>query len=229
MKEHWIIVSVGGSLIVPDGIDTAFLSSFKEVLLKEIAKGKQFVVITGGGRTARAYQEAGTTVTPLSAEDRDWLGIHATRLNAHLLRAIFYKEAYPVIVTDPHRDALPEHARIIIASGFRPGSSTDLRAVEIAERIGAKKLANLSNIDYVYDKNPKEFPDAKPLTQVSWKDFRALIPSEWDPGLSSPFDPVAAREAEKLGMEVAIINGAHLSEFEKYIENQECKGTRILD
>lgn len=227
MEHEWIIVSVGGSLIVPNSIDIQFLSSFKKIILEEIAAGKKFVIITGGGRTARAYQEAGNTVTPLSADDQDWLGIHATRLNAHLLRAVFYREAHPKIITDPIHDTLPGNADIVIAAGFRPGASTDLRAVEIAERLGAKKLANLSNIDFVYDKNPKEFPDATPLPKVSWSTFRTLIPDHWDPGLSSPFDPVAATRAEELSLEVAIINGEHIEEFKKYIEGAPFQGTII--
>jgi uridylate kinase len=54
-----------------------------------------------------------------------------------------------------------------------------------------------------------------------------LIPSEWDPGLSSPFDPVAAREAEKSNLEVAVINGAKLGEFENYLDGKPFVGTTI--
>ena len=96
-----------------------------------------------------------------------------------------------------------------------------------AKGLGAKKLVNLSDIDYVYDKNPKEFPDAKKLERVDWKTFRTLIPDRWDPGLSSPFDPVAAQEAEALGLEVAVINGKSLGEFEKYLKGEPFVGTVI--
>jgi uridylate kinase len=55
------------------------------------------------------------------------------------------------------------------------------------------------------------------IEQTNWADFRKLIPDRWDPGLSSPFDPIAAKEAESLGLEVAIINGKKLDEFENYL------------
>jgi len=96
-----------------------------------------------------------------------------------------------------------------------------------AKTLGAKKLVNLSNIDYVYTADPRKDPDAQKIENISWSDFRKLIPSEWDPGLSSPFDPIAAKEAESLGLEVAIINGANLASFSDYLDGKPFKGTVI--
>ena len=96
-KER-VVVSVGGSLIVPDGIDTDFLIRFKALILDKVEKGFSFSIIAGGGKTARRYQEAAHIVTPLSQADLDWIGIHATRLNAQLLRNIFVGHAHPHII-----------------------------------------------------------------------------------------------------------------------------------
>ncbi len=88
-KREYIVVSIGGSLIVPDGIDTDFLARLRTFVLEHIARGVSFYIITGGGKTARRYQDAAKAVRgDLSREDLDWLGIHATRQNAHLLRAL---------------------------------------------------------------------------------------------------------------------------------------------
>lgn len=226
MSPETIVMSVGGSLIVPDSIDTDFLKSLRSLLEEE--SDKRFIIIAGGGSTARRYQDAADATHTLDKEDLDWIGIHATRLNGHLLRAIFKDIAYPVMITNPDEilDA-PKEARVIIASGYRPGASTDLRAIQIAERVGASKVVNLSNIDYVYTADPRKHPEATPIKEISWSEFRKLIPDEWDPGLSSPFDPVAAREAETKGIEVACINGAKLDELKKYLNNIEFIGTRI--
>lgn len=224
-----IVVSVGGSLIVPDNIDTDFLRNFKEHIFTHIKAGVRFVIITGGGKTARRYQQTANEVTPLTPEDLDWLGIHATRLNGHLLRAIFYEVAYPVILDNPEKlEAMDKDGSVIVAAGWKPGHSTDFVAVEIAKRLGAKKLANLSNIDYVFTSDPKQDPDAKPIETISWSDFRTMIPSEWDPGLSSPFDPVAAKDAQEAGLEVAVINGARLDEFDHFVRDESFVGTRIV-
>lgn len=221
-----IVMSVGGSLIVPDQIDTDFLAALKTFL--ETETDKRFVIIAGGGRTARRYQDAADSLHLLNKEDLDWLGIHATRLNGHLLRTILKDIAHPVIITNPDEVLdVPESARVIIAAGYRPGASTDLRAVQIAERVGASKVVNLSNINYVYTADPKKDPEAQPIKEISWSEFRKLIPSEWDPGLSSPFDPIAARAAEEKGIEVACINGDKLDELKNYLNHQSFIGTRI--
>lgn len=223
-----IVMSVGGSLIVPGEIDTDFLTNLKNFIDAETANGRRFIIIAGGGRTARNYQEAAKAVIDLESEDLDWMGIHATRLNGHLLRTILRDLAHPVMLTNPDdvQDVSPQ-AKVVIASGYRPGSSTDLRAVQIAKLIGAKKVINLSNIDHVYTADPRENPDAKKIEEISWSDFRALIPSEWDPGLSSPFDPIAAKDADESNIEVAIINGAHMGEVTNYLDGSDFVGTII--
>jgi len=227
-QNETIVMSVGGSLIVPDQIDTNFLSNLKKFITTETANGRRFIIIAGGGRTARRYQDAAAAVSEMQNEDLDWLGLHATRLNGHLLLTIFRDLAHPVMITNPDEVLdIPKSAQLIIAAGYRPGSSTDLRAIQIADRVGAKKVINLSNTDYVYTDNPKTNPEATKIEEINWSEFRKLIPEEWGPGLSSPFDPVAAREAEKLEIEVAQINGAHLSEMVKYLHDEEFIGTRI--
>ncbi|NBD73761.1 UMP kinase [Patescibacteria group bacterium] len=225
MQQAPIIISVGGSLIVPDGIDTDFLASLKALIERELAVGQRFVIITGGGRTARTYQDAARTVTELTAEDLDWLGIHSSRLNAHLVRTVFFAHAHPEVITNP--DEVPSDQALVIAAGYRPGASTDLRAVQIAVKLGAEKVINLSNINYVYDKDPKVHGDAVPIHESTWADFRALLPSEWDPGLSAPFDPVAAKEAEAHELEVAVLNGSYLGRLEQYLEGKPFEGTVI--
>jgi uridylate kinase len=223
-----IVMSVGGSLIVPNGIDTTFLSNLKKFIETETALGRRFIIIAGGGRTARNYQEAAAAVSDLNAEDLDWMGIHATRLNGHLLRTIFRDLAHRVMITNPDEILdVPKHEKVVIASGYRPGSSTDLRAVQIAEKVGAKKVINLSNIDYVYTDDPRKNPAATIIEEISWNEFRKMIPAEWDPGLSSPFDPIAAKIAERDGIEVAIINGDKLNEVMKYLSGEPFVGTRI--
>jgi uridylate kinase len=224
-----IVMSVGGSLIVPGAIDTTFLSHLKTFIDQETTeRGRRFIIIAGGGRTARNYQDAASAVSDLNAEDLDWMGIHATRLNGHLLRTIFRDSAHRVMITNPDEILdVPAHEKVVIAAGYRPGSSTDLRAIQIAEKIGATKVINLSNIDYVYTADPRTIPDAEKIEAISWADFRALIPREWDPGLSSPFDPIAAMRAEASGLEVAIINGTRLEEVMKYLEGEAFTGTKI--
>lgn len=228
-EQETVVISVGGSLIVPDAIDTTFLKTLKTLITEQIAtKGRRFIIIAGGGKTARRYQDAAAEVAELDPEDLDWMGIHATRLNGHLLRTVFREVAHPEMITNPDDiQHIPETEKLIVAAGYRPGASTDLRAVQIAELRGARKVINLSNIDYVYTADPKQDPDAERIEDITWEEFQKLIPSEWDPGLSSPFDPVAAALAKKNGIEVAIMNGSKLEELENYMNAEPFTGTRI--
>jgi uridylate kinase len=232
-NKNTYIISLGGSLIAPKtGIDWKFLKKFKELIVKQIKDSKKFVIITGGGSIARRYVGAASKITKLTKDDMDWLGIHTTRLNAHLIKTIFRKYAHPRINKNPNtKEELKKHFRkgekIMVAAGWRPGWSTDYVATILAERLNAKTVINLSNIDYVYDKDPKKFKDAKKLEKITWKDFRKIVGSKWDPGLNAPFDPVASKKAEELGLKVVIMNGKNLDNLEKYFRNKKFRGTVI--
>ena len=88
-------------------------------------------------------------------------------------------------------------------------------------------VVNLSNIDYVYDKDPRKFKTAKPIQEIDWPSFRELVGSTWDPGLHAPFDPVASRLAHHAGIPVVIVNGKHLDNIENVLDGKPFKGTLI--
>ena len=224
--EEVIIISLGGSLIVPENIDIDFLKDFKDLILGEVAKGKKFVIITGGGKTCRKYQEAAKQLSIPSNDDLDWIGIASLRLNAQLMRVIFREYCHPKIIKDLSQDFeldLP----VVIGAAYEPGHSSDYDAVLAARTVGAKKVINLSNTDYVYDSDPKVNPNAKRIEKISWAEYRKLIPTDWNPGLNSPFDPIASEMAEEEGMTVAIMNGKPINNLKNYLNGEKFMGTVI--
>ena len=225
-----IIISVGGSLVVPDQIDTQFLTNLNAFIRKQLEQHpqRQFFLIVGGGATARKYRDAGQEVIghELPREDLDWLGIHATKLNAHLVRTIFRDIAHPYIIK--HYEIIRRVSEpVVIAAGWKPGWSTDYDAVLLCEDYGAKTVINLSNIKQVYDKDPREFQDAKPMDTMTWDEMRKLVGNEWSPGMHAPFDPVAAKKAQELGVRVVVMSGEDLTNVESYLENKPFVGTVI--
>lgn len=226
-----IIISVGGSLIVPNGgIETNFLKKLNTFIRVKLAenKNRQFFLVIGGGATARHYRDAGRTVvgSELTQDDMDWLGIHATRLNAHLLRTIFRDIAHLHIIE--HYDIIRKATEsVVIASGWKPGWSTDYCAVLLGEDYRVGTILNLSNITQVYDQDPKNNPQAKPIDKISWGEFRALVGDEWKPGLHAPFDPIAAKKAEELGTRVVVLNGNDFENLENYFQGKKFVGTTI--
>lgn len=206
------IISLGGSLIVPDEIDVDFLRELKKLILNQTKNGESFIIAPGGGRTARKYAKAAKILGNLNRNDLDWLGIYSIRLNCLLLSSVF-KNMKDVKVMDM-REA-------------RPGRSSDYDSVIFAKRYKAKNIINLTNIDYVYDKDPKVHKGAKPLNSISWKEFRNITGDKWDPGISLPFDPVASKLAEKLKLSVVVMNGKSLYNLRNFLSGKPYKGTII--
>ena len=224
-----IVISLGGSLIVPEEIDWKFLKQFKKIIEGKIKKGFRFIIVTGGGKTARKYIEAGAKMGDVDTEDKDWIGIHATRMNAHFIRTIFKKYAHPTISTNPYdlEGFLKAKESILVAAGYRPGNSTDYISILLAKHFEVKRVANLSNINYVCDKDPKKHKDAKKIKEISWAEFQKIVGDKWDPGSNVPFDPVASKLAAKEEIEVSILNGKKLSNFQKYLDGEKFVGTVI--
>ena len=112
-----LILSLGGSVIVPDSVDINFLKNFKSLILSYIGLGFHFVIVCGGGKVCRDYQAAACNISPLSKVDLDWLGIAATKLNAELVRSIFGELAYEKVVNNPKKK-INTDKQIIIACTF---------------------------------------------------------------------------------------------------------------
>ena len=51
-----IIISLGGSVIIPDKLDPSFIKRFRN-LIKTYSKKHKFIIITGGGKLARDLQK----------------------------------------------------------------------------------------------------------------------------------------------------------------------------
>lgn len=213
MQIEPIVLSVGGSLIVPDDVAVSFLKTFHAFISQQTAaSGRRFIIAPGGGKTSRRYASAlQEFVSDAAAHDR--LGIAACSLNGALLSELFKDNDSVLVRPDPEL--------------YEPGASSDRVAVRTAIKHGASKVINLSNISHVYTDDPNTNPDAQKITSISWADFRKLIPKEWTPNLSSPFDPEAAKLAEQHNITVATIHGQHLDEVEKFLQGEPFEGTVI--
>jgi len=226
-----IVISVGGSLIVPNGgINSKFLQKLNKIIREELTKNKnrQFFLVVGGGMTTRHYQAAAGDVIKhrLTEDDLDWLGIHATRLNAHLVRTIFRDIAHPAIIDD-YSFIRKAGEAVVVGAGWKPGWSTDYDAVLICEDYGPRKIINLSNISKVYDKDPNKYKDAKPFDKISWKELRELVGDKWTPGMHVPFDPIAAKKAQELNVKVVVMNGDNFENLKSYFNGEKFVGTVI--
>ena len=232
-NEKTFVISLGGSVIIPkpEEINILFLKKFRKLILKFLKKRCRFIIITGGGKICRFYQGAAEKIVKVVPEDKDWLGIHCTRLNAHLLRTIFRNESCPVIMDNPFKKVDKKLLKkpIIIGAGWRPGWSTDYDTVLLAKRFGIKQIINMSNISFIYDRDVNRFKNAKKFLKLSWTDYCNLITKKWTPGLSSPIDPIAAKAAQKFNIKAFVIKGTDLNNLENIFEGKKFKGTIVGD
>jgi uridylate kinase len=230
------VISLGGSIIAPGGVDEEFLREFVSLIrdMTEADDKQRFILVSGGGGPARAWQKAYRSIRgevpagteKAAGEEADWIGVMATRLNAQLVKAVMGDLCCQEVVTDPTR-VEPLVGRVLVASGWKPGFSSDYDAVLLAERFQAPMVINLSNIERVYTGDPRKDPDAKPIDKISWEDFRALVGDEWVPGKNVPFDPVASRHAAKIGLKVICAAGKNLENLKKILRGGDFVGTII--
>ena len=120
-----IVLSVGGSLIVPDEVDASFLQQFR-TLVEQHLPTHQFIIVCGGGKTARRYQSGLSSVfgNESTPEQLDWIGIDASVLNARLMRAVLEPHVTGEVIIDP-RTTIAEETTVAVAAGWKPGHSTD--------------------------------------------------------------------------------------------------------
>ncbi len=222
------VISLGGSIVAPDGIDTEFLKRFRAVVQEYVSTThRRLILVIGGGAPARAYQTAFREVAEDdNSDEADWIGVAATKLNAALLRAVFRDMCPNPVVSDPTGD-IDFHGDLLIASGWKPGFSTDFDAVLLAERFGAEGVINLSNIERVYTADPRTDPSATPIDAISWSEFTNLVGDVWSPGSNLPFDPVATRKAYELGLKVVVARGTDIENLRRILHDESFIGTRI--
>ena len=223
------VLDLGGSLVAPGEVAVDFLKSLKRLIVAYLSEdsSRRLILVIGGGSPARTYQNAYRNIAEHPRDDEaDWIGIAATRLNARLVKAIFEGYCLDEVVTDP-TEAEEFSGRVLVASGWKPGFSTDYDAVLLAERFGAAVLVNLTNVAKVYTADPKTDSSARPLDKVTWADFREITGEEWTPGKNTPFDPTAAKKGAEMGLTVISALGTDLENLRNILDENSYVGTTV--
>ena len=226
MKKKVIVISLGGSLIIPGGVNYKYLKEFKKIILKHL-KGYQFVIVCGGGSLARNYIRA-IEKEKGSVYYQSLAGISATRVNARFLSYFFGLDPKWGI---PHNmRILKKYLRkrgIVICGGleYREDQTSDSTSAEIALRLGAE-FVNLTDVLGLYTRNPKEFKDAKFIPEISWKSFHSrAIKMGFKPGQHFVLDQSASKIIMKNKIKTYIMKSS--KELDNFLKNKKFKGTTI--
>lgn len=222
-----VVISLGGSLIFQDSIDYNYLKELKNLLLKYSKKAK-FVIVSGGGKTARTYMEP-LIKEGLSYKEVSLTGIRITRLNARFLHKFFGKNpASKIPKSLKEVSSILEKNNILFCGSLRykPDNTSDGTAAEIASYLNTD-FVNLTNVDGLYTKDPRKFKDAKFISRISFNDFMKMADFAYRPGQHFVLDQSAGRIIKKHEIKTIIMNGKNLRNFENFLNNKRFIGTII--
>jgi len=227
MKRKVIVLSLGGSLIIPNDVNVKYLKEFKKTILKNARKYK-FVVVCGGGSIARKYISALREVK-INEELQSLSGISATRMNARFMNYFFKinpKKGIPHTMRVLTKYVREQNVIFCGALEYKPKQTSDSTAAGIAKYFRSEFI-NLTNVSGLYDKNPKKYKNAKFISKISWKDFDKMAnESKFKPGQHFVLDQTAS----KIIMEnkiVTYIIGEDLKQLDNLLNRRNFKGTKI--
>jgi uridylate kinase len=221
-----VVVSIGGSILIPGKEDHIFIKALVNVL-KDVSEKKQVMIVCGGGRTARYYTNPGKALGG-DTYQLDMMGIGATRLNAELLRMALGEYAYDKVplTVDEAADAMSS-GKIVVMGGTEPGHTTDAVATMAAGKIGCKRVVNGTSVDAVYSDDPKNDPDAKRFTELTIEELSKIVYDEHDAGRSSVFDPLGVKLAMRDHIDILVVNGRDLEDMRNAMLGNVIKGTVV--
>ena len=224
-----VVISLGGSLLFQDSINYNYLKRLKNLLIKYSKKTK-FVIISGGGKTARTYMEP-LIKEKLSEKEVCLTGIRITRLNARFLHKFFKKNpASNIPKSLKEVKSILQKNNIVFCGSLRykPDNTSDGTAAEIASYLGTD-FVNLTNVDGLFTKDPRKFRDARFISKISFEDFFKMADFAYRPGQHFVLDQSAAKIIKKHRIKTVIMNGYDLKNFENYLNNKKFIGTVIDD
>ncbi|MCJ2530964.1 MAG: UMP kinase [Candidatus Thermoplasmatota archaeon] len=227
MPLERVVISLGGSILVPGEGDAEYLQTLAS-LLARLAGERMLFLVTGGGRPARSYIEVGRALG-LDERALDEMGIVVTRLNARLLLQALGPKASPS-VAESYEEAEEAGTRhpLVVMGGVRVSLTTDGVAAELAERLQASRIVNATSVDGVYTADPHRDSHATRIDRMSYEEL-AVIAGE-PTGLAGPsmvFDPHAVRVVKRAAIPLIVVHGRDLASLEGAIVGGDFVGTSI--
>jgi uridylate kinase len=226
MRKEVVVISLGGSQIIPEKINYSYLKEFKKVILKNKEKYK-FVVVCGGGSLARNYIEA------ISKEKGDlkhqsFVGINATRANARFVSYFFgydQEEGIPHSMKTLKKYLKKREIVFCGALEYKSDQTSDSTAAGIALKLEGE-FVNLTNVKGLYDKDPSKYKNAKFMPKISWRDFDKIVQKmKFKPGQHFVLDQTASKIIMAGKIKTVIIK--NIGELNNFLKRKKFIGTVI--
>lgn len=222
-----VVLSLGGSLIVPEEIDISYLKRFRQVLEKN-KKKYNFIIVCGGGSISRKY------ISALREEGKSeylqsMAGIAVTRLNARFMTYLFGKDANEGIPHDmKHVANLLKRDSMVFCGALRyhPDETSDSTAARLAEHFNCDFI-NLTNVAGLYNKNPIEYKSAKFIPQTTKESlFKRVMKMKFRPGQHFVIDQHAMKILIKSRNKLYIL-GKDVKQLNNLLNGKAFIGTTV--
>lgn len=218
------VISLGGSIVASPNINRQFISSYARMVLELREEGIHIATVVGGGKIAREYIE----VAREWGSDEDFcdeIGILATRMNAHLLVSALGSRANKRI---PQRVEEVDESRIVVMGGTVPGHTTDAVSAQLARKIGASVFINASNVDGIYESDPRLDPEAGRIDKIKASELCSLLEEKHRAGITTILDTKALELVLKEGIRTVVLRGTDLENMERALKGKKFRGTEVL-
>ncbi|MFA5365275.1 MAG: UMP kinase [Candidatus Bathyarchaeia archaeon] len=221
-----VVIRVGGS-VVGSPLNAELIGDYVDLLKQLKEQGHEVAAVVGGGSLARNFISVAAELG-MEEDRKDWAAIHVSRLFAQLFSLRLGKLGcgdIPLSLEEAKSGL--DQGRIVVMGGLRPGMTTDTVAALVAERVKADLLVKGSNVDGIYDKDPKKFGDAKKLDKISFEQLGTLFESDTHrAGINQIIDPEAVRVIQRLRLRTIVVSGYSADNVLKAV-NGEPVGTVV--
>ncbi len=206
-----IVLKLGGHIIFGEKLNIQLLDQYRMVLADVFDGVGKWVVVVGGGLTARQYVDAGRMLG-LDEATCDMLAIRITRVNAALTAHALGDLAIQSIPTS--LEEIRSYAglgKIVVTGGLQPGQSTMAVSALSASVIGAERIVVATDVDGVYTSDPKRNKDARLIPRLTYDELERLLASSSERAGEYPLiDRVGLSLLKRTMTPLYYVNGKHV-------------------
>jgi uridylate kinase len=202
-----VIVRVGGS-VVGSPLNASLIGKYVDLLKSLKQQGHEVVSVVGGGSLAREFIKVAADLG-LEEAQKDWAAIHVSRLFAQLfVLGLGDVGCGKVPVSLDEAEECFSSGKIVVLGGLRPGMTTDSVAALVGERVNADLLVKGSNIDGIYNKDPRKYFSAKRLDLVKFEDLGKIFEADSHrAGINQVIDPEAVKILSRCRLRTIVVDG----------------------
>jgi len=220
-----MVLKIGGSILYHNDseIDFSLLEKLKQWYQISKDEYSKIAIVTGGGVLSRdLHKKIEGEISDMDTLHR--IAMSVTQTSAELIAGYLGDENVyiPKKLGDAYEYLLSDSPGTLVSGGLRTGWSTDMDSAVFADILSVSRVHKISNIDYIYNKDPKEYPSAEIIKDMTWQQYFDLFDikddDEHQTNTSIPIDKECARFSRTKNISFFICGGVNI---EKSVDIEE--------